>query len=379
MEIRFAIAGRAGRIDTSHPLWSEPLPIPVRRKVTDQRLVSTVAHGAYFQAIHTYFHNEGAQHLHAALGQLNAAAPSSPLPGLIEVILEKHGEFYHPARVLVETADTARSLVLNVALTPVGFEWMRNEILALQEVATRLPPSTIPHVYGNGRVEGENGQCFQMFLADWFDDYHEFHLSIDPRDGQQKIIVWDNRQKPFFLAPTLRRELYYQTAYLLTRAYDPRSTRQIYPWHHASGDFVLKVSGDAVNLKLISVRQFAPTLTPEPGQDLDDESRLMAALAFFANLTIRNRIDRLDGTGDLAWADDEAVTPTVAGFRQGMIDSQVDSLGSVLNQYSSQDWIELLGAVGTQYQLMPAEEDLMARFITAHAAYLPEAIDQVYF
>lgn len=378
MEIRFSIAGRKGQIDDQHPLWTVALPTPVRRAPAGQGRASAVTHGAYFKAIRTYFQNEGALHLRAALGGRAPEASSFPIPERIDVILEKHGEFYHPARIITPSLERSRAFVLNVAVTSTGVEWMENETESLRQVAGRLPAGTIPKVYGVGNITYENDIYFSMFLADWFEDWHEFHLSLDPRDGEQKIIVWDNRQAPFFLPPDLAKDVYYKAAYLLTRAYDPQTTRQIYPWHHASGDFILRHREDGVDLKLISVRQYGPTLTTGSSQALDDDSRQMAAMVFFANLTLRNRIDRLDGTGDMAWAGDAVVAPTVAGFRHALTDSLAATMRGMLTRFDEDDWVELLTVVGAQYLLMPAEKELLARYTASHAMVLRDVIPQVF-
>ncbi|MBL0714238.1 MAG: hypothetical protein JJV98_11105 [Desulfosarcina sp.] len=376
MDIRFSIAGRAGRVDADHPIWTEVLSMPVRSVPADQGKAAAITHGEYFQAIQTYFQNEGGLHLRSALQGLDPEASSLPVPERIDVVLEKHGEFYHPARIRTTSPGRSRPFVLNVAATPTGFKWMDNEIEALRQVLPRLPEGSVPRVYGRGGAESANGVRFRMFLADWFEGFHEFHLAVDPRDGAQKIVVWDNRPTPFFLPANLTKDVYYQTAFLLARAYDPRTTRQIYPWHHASGDFVLRHLEEGLELKLISVRQYASTLAVEGGQAPDEESRQMAAMVFFANLTLRNRIDRFDGTGKMAWAGDAAVAPTVAGFRQALTDSQIDALRGLLANYDTDDWIALLTAVGAQYLLMPVEKALLARHTASHAVCLLEAIQR---
>lgn len=368
--MRFAVAGRAQGIDAAHPVWKEALPAPVRRSAAASRPSRVVTHGEYFEAVRRYLQNEGAGHLDAALA---AAAPTSP-PVAIDVILEKHGEFYHPARIRVATADQTYPLALNVAVTPAGIECMQNETDALRRVAPRLPEGVLPRVYGWSPVETPGG--FGIYLADWFADHHEFHLSIDPRDGVQKMIVWDTDRTPFFLDADLTAAVYRQTAYLLTRAYDPAATTQIYPWHHASGDFILRPQGAEVAVKLITVRQYASTLGAKDASELDAESRLMAAMVFFANLTLRNRLDRLDGTGDLAWADDMAVAATVAGFKRAMDEAEdpLLDLPPLLRSYTVEDWAALLGAVGAQYRLMSGEQALLDRHIPDHAASLRTAV-----
>jgi hypothetical protein len=45
---------------------------------------------------------------------------------------------------------------------------------------------------------------------------------------------------------------------------------------------------------------------------------LQTLLLFFLNLSIRMRLDRLDGVGDFIWADRFAVAATVEGFFEGL-------------------------------------------------------------
>ncbi len=373
----FAVAGRGSGLDETHPLWLEALPLSVRRPSTDAASAGKISHGDYFEAIQTYFLEDGVRHLQKALALSCSPAAPPPSPERIEVVLEKHGEFYHPARIRVIAPAASQAFVLNVAATPAGHECMTNEIEALQQVIPRLPPGTLPQIYGEGQVENQNAQSFSMFLADWFEDHHEFHLSVDPASGQRRIVVWDTGDAPFFLPDDATPAVYAQTAYLLTRAYDFKTTRQIYPWHHASGDFVLQPLERGPDIKLITVRQYAPTLGGADDQELDTESRLMAAMVFFANLTLRNRIDRLDGTGELAWADDTTVAATVAGFKRAINESSLSDLVPLLQSYDMADWVTLLNAVAQQYRLMPSEEALIERHIEDHAVSLQAAIRRV--
>jgi hypothetical protein len=45
---------------------------------------------------------------------------------------------------------------------------------------------------------------------------------------------------------------------------------------------------------------------------------LDGALLFLVNLSLRTRLDRLDGIGDVGWADNRSVQATVDGFWEGM-------------------------------------------------------------
>jgi hypothetical protein len=110
--------------------------------------------------------------------------------------------------------------------------------------------------------------------------------------------------------------LYKQAAFILTYYYDPNRFREVFPWHHAAGDFVVSRLNGGLRVKLITVRQYAPRLIVE--QDTP-ENRLQALMLFIANLTVRMRLDRLDGVGEIAWADDHCVNATILGTLDGLM------------------------------------------------------------
>ena len=303
------------------------------------------------------------------------AAPFAP-DGM-DIILEKHGEFYHPARIAITIGAVVIPLVLNVAVTPAGGEWMASEIATLDRVADRLPPGRVPTIYGHTVVSVADDVLLPMFLADWFDGFHEFHLSIDPRNGGLGMVVWDTDATPFFLTEPQQVEVYRQVAFLLTRAYDPDTTEQIYPWHHASGDFILRVHGASVELRLITVRQYAPTLAGDD-EAMDDDARLMALLVYFLNLTLRNRLDRLDGTGEPAWADPRAVAATVQGFMEALPEELAAAFTGLLRAYDTAELVDILTPVADRYGLMPMEQRLIHANLAHHGEQLFEALQRVF-
>jgi hypothetical protein len=271
----------------------------------------------------------------------------------------------------------AMPLALNVAVTPAGAAWMASEINALERVSKRLPLNSVPTVYGQATVPGADNINLAIFLADWFEGFHEFHLSIDPQNSRQRTVVWDTSAAPFFLSAGQQSAVYRQVAFLLTRAFNPHTTEQIYPWHHASGDFVLQIAGDSLDIRLITVRQYAPTIGN--GQDeLDLEARLTGLLVFFLNLTIRNRLDRLDGTGLPAWADDAVLPETVKGFFEALDDDQSTEFQMFLRSYRIDELMELLVLVADRYRLMPMEEDLIGRHLKSHGMLLHETLQHVF-
>ena len=109
----------------------------------------------------------------------------------IHIWLEKHGEFYHPARIDVLALDQKVSFVLNVAVSETGIKTIKKEYHCLTKLNDEFSLCFLPEVYGFGEVASRGGRKIRMFLGHWFEGYNEFHVSRDPSDTRNKIQVWD--------------------------------------------------------------------------------------------------------------------------------------------------------------------------------------------
>lgn len=223
---------------------------------------------------------------------------------------EKHGSDYHPARIEVMVGDLCAVFVMNVALTARGRARLGREFEALEHLNKKHDFPFLPRTYFQGEAFHTP---MPMFLADWFQGYHEFHLSMDKEDNSQGLVLWDTERGHYRLSEPQVRQVYHQSARILTLYYDLETFEQIFPWHHAAGDFVVKKQGEAIDVKLITVRQYASMLEPSQGLSVQE-----ALLLFLLNLSLRMRLDRLDGVGAVAWADDGCVDATVEGFLAGL-------------------------------------------------------------
>ena len=200
-----------------------------------------------------------------------------------------------------------------------------------------------------------------MFLGEWLDDYHEFHLSQEDHNGSPATILWDMNRGHIFLSEIEAAEVYRQVAFILTYYYDTRTFNEVYPWHHASGDFVVCRSGGTTRVKLITVRQYASRMVFEHKAP---ENVIEALLVFFVNLTLRMRLDRYDGIGPVAWAGGHCVQATLGGFLDALRTKIVErSCDRVLVQ----EFIRMAGG------LSPTE--LVQIFQPAVEAYDPDAPD----
>jgi hypothetical protein len=237
----------------------------------------------------------------------------------VDIITEKHGSDYHPARIVVHGTDSVCSFVVNVAVTDRGKQRLKEDFRLLGHLRAKYGTAYIPreHVMGEQLASQDDGQCASMlmFLAEWFDGFHEFHLSASSGNEGPQLILWDLDRGYGTLRVEEASEVFRQVALILTFLYDSETFEEVFPWHHASGDFVVSRRHGSIEVRLITVRQYAARPVFE---DASEDNRVLALLLFFANLSVRIRLDRLDGVGDLVWAGELSVSAAIQGFLDGM-------------------------------------------------------------
>ncbi|MCJ7774036.1 MAG: hypothetical protein MUP22_12990, partial [Desulfobacterales bacterium] len=275
--------------------------------------------GDYFESVRVFLISQGVDPISTYVSNELGQDISKMEIETFNVYLEKHGEFYHPARVDVEINKKLFSFVLNVAISTPGKSLVKKEFNLLKRLNKKNSPSFIPEVFCQGEMHTKQNGKVSMFLGEWFGGFHEFHISHDPEAGKNKILVWDP-DGSFFLSDKKTAKLYRQAAKFLTRYYSIDTFEQILSWHHAAGDFVVSITGNNVDLKLITVRNYASMFRCDKSLGVEDasESILEALLLFLLNMSIRMRLDRLNGVGDITWSDNIAVENCLLGFYQGL-------------------------------------------------------------
>lgn len=290
--------------------------IPVSMSADRAGATGTVTFRAYLEGVERFV-RENWDRLQSAILEVDQDF-SGTIKGF-DVISEKHGSDYHPARVMVTGDHCAYSFVANVAVTERGRARLATEFSVLKSLYAKHDRAFVPRVYFRDdlRTPDENGHSLPMevFLGEWLEGYHEFHLSPHPEAGDLAMALWDMDRGTAFLSDGHAREVYRQAAFVLTHYFDPETFHEIFPWHHAAGDFVVACSGDRVDVKLIAARQYAPRV--EFAQRALD-NQVYALLLFFANLTIRMRLDRSNGVGEIVWADEYCLDGSVEGFVEAM-------------------------------------------------------------
>lgn len=367
------LASTAEPIDESEKLWRYPLPeSPAQNPgvcASDDGVPTT--YGDYFTAVHRFLEAGHYGAIVRALS-LNSGIPCGPdAIHSIHIFLVKHGAFYHPGRVEIWGQVLLGAFVVNVAVSDSGKSVIQREFDLLQRLNVSESAGFLPMAYEYADITLENHAAFKMFLAQWYEGFHEFHMMLDPEDHRFKLRVWDPEQCIGFLLQEDTFELYRQVAVILTTYYNPESFEQIFPWHHAAGDFVVRCSGSGVEVRLITVRQYTAMYVSDVA---NDDACLEAMLLFLINLSIRTRIDRLDGVGDFVWAEDGVVDATVQGFLECMA-KRYPEHHHMFRQYVRMSQIrEFCEAVVGSYNPCAPEIPLILEHIADHAMQLQEVL-----
>ena len=322
-QVKFFLSRPNNSVQKESEIWKTPLPthrMSFKKQLQKANGISVTC-GEYFDAVRSFLEKNRFERVRfAALQQANRDIKPEEIKKVC-ICLEKHGEFYHPARIETVVSGLKITFVLNVAISDVGRKHIKTEYNFLQKMNNDFPFSFVPRVYGLGEASTKSRRQISMFLGEWFDGFNEFHISRDPADGKNKIVIWDNKQGKFFLSNDKILELYSQAAMILTSYYNIETFEQIFSWHHAAGDFVIKIQNNKVDLKLITVRQYTSMFEKNyliENINRDTDLILEALLVFFLNLSIRMRLDRLDGVEDIVWSDDIAVCGFLKGFFDGL-------------------------------------------------------------
>ena len=374
-------------VDANHPAWQQPLPLS--RRLTGENDNKSISHGDYFLAIRRFLEINDFETIATVLEQhLKTSVKPAQITEL-RVCLAKHGEFYHPARLEVFVGRQSAAFVLNVAISDTGLQTVQEEYRILKYLNDEFTLSFIPRVYQLGEIETAGRRSIRLFLGEWLEGYHEFHISADSSGSAARMLVWDREGNSRSILSTAQQtEIYHQAAKILAYYYNAESFEQIFGWHHAAGDFIVKVEKSSVDLKLISVRRYAPLLKNQNHLESDGggvEMMLQTLLLFFFNLSIRMRLDRIDGVGDFVWADRLAVAATVEGFFEGLaLQEPIPKLPDTIDRCfayflsacSEEDVRDLCCSVADTFDRRAPETIIVRQNLDEHIASLTRSIEQ---
>jgi len=306
-EITFHVPGEPGPVLAGCRVWQMPLS----GKTGSDESAPEWTVGEYLEAARAFLLQGQGRLVSQAVSRL--AGHRRPIHAMA-VSLEKHGAFYHPLKITVAAGVDFVTLVLNGAVRDPGFTLIETEFRLLARLAGQVVPCFIPRVLGAGTVVTKKGEV-GFFLGQWFDGFHEFHLTRTVRGDRVAIWKDDGTHEPLPWHDAVK--IYENIAYVLTAYYEVDTGHEIFPWHHAAGDFVTNTRAE---VRLITVRGMG-LLTEMPSEPSDMEvNRLFCLLFYFLNLTLCMRLDRLDGTGPFVWLPDMVVDATVKGMCRSLAD-----------------------------------------------------------
>jgi hypothetical protein len=381
---RYFLLDGKSEIKSGSAAWKRPLP--TCRAAANGEVQgggkATVTRGDYFEALRAFL-EEAPHHrlVYAVSRRIRRPITFADLDA-VDICLEKHGQFYHPARVRVVAADQEMAFVVNAAFTEAGRALIGTDFENLRRLTHELPYRFVPQVYHLGDVRSgfdQQAQKWTLFLGQWLEGYHEFHLQRTSSGSGVRMVVWDPRRGSVRLTRNQTASVYRLAAKILTATYNLWTSEQVGTWHHAAGDFVLRTA-PTMDLKLVTVRQYRPLIK---GMQTDIETVFQALLLFLLNLSVRTRIDRDRGTGDLLWAAEPAVPATVDGFFEGLalqalhgrVPEELPGLfRSYLKDLSEAATADLVAAVVEKSFAAGAESVWVHRHLNAHARALQSAI-----
>jgi hypothetical protein len=347
----------------------------------EQRTEPTLTYGHYLSLVQQFIARDSYRSLLEAIN--DRTKETIPLKDIDEIVIrsEKHGCLYHVARIEVRVKKTLIKFAVNVTFSPQGKACMNREFSVLQKLYKKYP-SFLPHVYFKGEERYQAGESKQvsalMFLGEWFTGYHEFHLSMDPTGSQQKVVIWDFDHGYQSISERQGRAIYKQAAKILTLYYDINTFRQVFPWHHSAGDFIVRLDPDNrhVDVKLITIRGYNPMIDFSTD---DPNNKLAALIHFLSTLSIRMRLDRLDGIGDTAWAGDVYMDGIIEGFfdalkikeRAGEYSpGKVEEFIHILQCLTKDEWKDVLAESLDVYIESDPDLPVILHHLNNHAAKL---------
>jgi hypothetical protein len=353
MVIEYLFSGPKGDI----PIGPDELAIPFKISPSENHPFLTLKD--YFEAIKEFLLKDHGKPLIAVIRKRSNM--NIGLEGIRKLLIrsEKHGALYHLASVEIFFGTRSVKLSVSTAVFEKGRDWLTHEFDILKFLDRTFDLPYLPKPYFAGAIErhaGPSKEILSMVLADWFEDYHEWHLSIDKESGKQRVCIWDLKNGHGFASEEESHEIFRKAAGILTLYYDTRNFSQIYPWHHAAGDFIVKRTNGIIDVKLTTARRYESFMGFFSGENVDP---VIALIYFFLNLTVRMRLDRLDGLGDTVWAGNFSVEASTRGFFEALrimeaegryYLGKVDDLLSLLKSFSPEEIEKLLHSLLEMYR-----------------------------
>ena len=370
MIVSYRFSSPAGDI----PVKPEDLSLPFKIDPAQEHPFLTLRD--YFQAIESFLCDQSfCDNIQNPEGDGATFSDKTPIESLC-IRSEKHGALYHIASVdLVGKNHTARFAVIT-ALSKLNRNHLHREFRILRDLSRRYPYPYLPRVFiiEEIPIQGPGGRAtWTLVLAEWYENYHEWHFApCKGREGR-RIRLWDHGKGYRWLTKREGLELFRKAARILTLYVDGLDFSQIYPWHHGAGDFVVKAEREECSVRLTTARNYRPILFSSARQK---ERPYLSLLYFLLNMTIRMRLDRIEGTGNTIWIEPWVLRPVVNGFFDGLQGMIVDKrklllkpndFRTLLKSFTKEDFAKLLHPLLELYEKEESHElSLIRKNLVSH-------------
>jgi len=233
-------------------------------------------------------------------------------PQSILIRSEKHGALYHIASAEVLIRGRSRKFAVSTAVTDHAKACLNREEVLLKRLDQAFHLPYLPRVYFKTEVALPGKQRLTMLVTEWFEDFHEWHFT-----GARMVSIWDRKEGPRLASLSEVLGLYREISKILTLYYDANTFCRIGPWRHAAGDFIIKPGQGKVHARLTTVRGYEPLKLFNPATPVNP---VIALVYFLLDLSLKMRLDRLDGTGEGIWVGDFCLRPVLEGFFDALED-----------------------------------------------------------
>jgi hypothetical protein len=375
----FFLSEKNMEVDEASEIWGAFLPEDRRMSRGRRR---RVAYGDYFSAARACVEARLDRVVAPAISRKTGASTRAADIESVAVFLKKHGAFYHPARIEARSRGRVCSFVWNAAFSDAGRARVKEEVRVIQGLNAGSFPGFLPEVFDVGEIPAGDGGCLSFFLGEWFEGHSELHLSRR-RDASAGLKVWSETGPCFFLSPKLEWEFYERSAFILTCFYNPETFEQVFPWHHAAGDFIVKPIDGGLDVRLVTARGRGALFGCE---DPDPEAVFQGLAFFWINLSIRTRLDRMDGTGETAWAGDRAGPAAWSGFlkalnekkRRGDMPPSADGFRDYFSSLSRSDIRDMAMAVLGSYNPQAPDIPVIEKNMEAHTRLMADLMGKAF-
>ena len=296
---------------------------------------------------------------------------------------EKHGTLYHVASVEITGHGTRKKFAVSTAFSETRRNLLLHEYETIKYLNKLFSYGYLPEVYRASETaffNANGSETVVMSVSEWMEGYHEWHLAAG-EVGKQSVVIWDTEEGNRKASRGEIHALFREASKILSLYYDIKTYRQITPWHHAAGDFVVKSAGSTAEVRLTTARNYLPLIFfPQKAES----NRVTALVAFLLNMAVQMRLDKLGGVGEPIWAQEEFVSPCLEGFfsalqtlkAEGRYDlGQGPDLTSLLKKFSAEELHRLYAPLMDSYrEEKPADFPVIAKNLEGHIRTLWQAL-----